>query len=225
MFTRRGYTVFAVRPGSQTRFSVHDMLENLNTGILWVKRHAGEYKIDPNQLGLTGASAGGHLACLASVTAQESTDGKPDTRVKATAVFFPPTDFLVYGGRPFDPQSFLFKTLALSRDPKKLKAVDDDEMKKLLTEISPARRVHSKVPPFLFIHGNADLMVPLQQSETMVEALKKENIPVELIVKQGGGHPWPTIHEEVKVIADWFDKQLASNASATTEPAPTAAGK
>jgi hypothetical protein len=30
-----------------------------------------------------------------------------------------------------------------------------------------------------------------------------------LIVKAGGGHPWPTIHEEVAVIADWFDKQLA----------------
>ena len=31
----------------------------------------------------------------------------------------------------------------------------------------------------------------------------------ELIVKEGGGHPWPTIHEEVAVMADWFDKQLA----------------
>jgi S-formylglutathione hydrolase FrmB len=42
----------------------------------------------------------------------------------------------------------------------------------------------------------------------MVAALKQANVPVQLIVKPGGGHPWPTIHEEVQVLADWFDKQL-----------------
>ena len=35
-------------------------------------------------------------------------------------------------------------------------------------------------------------------------------MPAELIVKPGGGHPWLTIHEEVKVIADWFDGHLAA---------------
>jgi hypothetical protein len=30
-----------------------------------------------------------------------------------------------------------------------------------------------------------------------------------LIVKPGGGHPWLTLSQEVKVMADWFDKQLA----------------
>jgi len=41
-------------------------------------------------------------------------------------------------------------------------------------------------------------------------ALKKAEVPAELIVKPGGGHPWPTLHEEVAVIANWFEKQLAS---------------
>lgn len=225
IFGKRGYTVFAIRPGSISRFSAPEMLAHLKDGIRWVKNHATEYKIDPNRLGLTGASAGGHLACLATVTAEEAANDKPDTTVKATAVFFPPTDFLVYGGRPFDPQSYLFKSLALSRDPKDKKEVSDEEMKKLLTKISPARCVTGKCPPFLFIHGNADLMVPLQQSEVMVAALKKENVPVELIVKQGGGHPWPTIHEEVAVIADWFDKQLSATAAESAKTTEPAAGK
>ncbi len=46
----------------------------------------------------------------------------------------------------------------------------------------------------------------------------------QLIVKEGGGHPWPTIHEEVAVMADWFDKQLeaqpAENEPAETPPKP-----
>ena len=47
IFCRKGYTVFAVRPGSITKFTVPEMLANLKTGIRWVKQHAAEYKIDP----------------------------------------------------------------------------------------------------------------------------------------------------------------------------------
>jgi dipeptidyl aminopeptidase/acylaminoacyl peptidase len=62
----------------------------------------------------------------------------------------------------------------------------------------------------LIIHGDADTVVPLQQSEVMLAALKKAGVVAELVVKPGGGHPWSTLHEEVRVIADWFDKQLAA---------------
>ena len=59
-------------------------------------------------------------------------------------------------------------------------------------------------------HGDADPLVPLQQSQLLVEKLKGVGTDVEFHVKPGGGHPWLTIHEEVKVFADWFDKQLAT---------------
>jgi len=42
----------------------------------------------------------------------------------------------------------------------------------------------------------------------MVEALKAAGGSAELIVKKGGGHPWLTIFEEVKIMADWFDHHL-----------------
>src|SRR4051794_23480882 len=60
----RGYTVFAVRPGSRTRYTAAEMAANVKTGIRYIKQHAADYKIDPERLGLTGASAGGHLAAL-----------------------------------------------------------------------------------------------------------------------------------------------------------------
>ena len=212
---RKGYTVFAIRPGSVTKFSAPEMLANLNMGIRWVKDHAKDYGIDAERLGLMGASAGGHLACLAAVTAENGNGdgGKPatSTHVKAAAVFFPPTDFLDYGGKATnlkgdDRWGQLVRRLAIGS------AVGNEtaeEMTQKVTQISPARLVTPQAPPFLLIHGDADTVVPLQQSQVLLAALKKAGVPAELIIKSGGGHPWPTLHEEVQVIADWFDKQLA----------------
>jgi acetyl esterase/lipase len=210
IFCGKGYTVFAVRPGSITKFNVPEMLAHLKLGIRWVKEHASEYTIDPERLGLTGASAGGHLACLAAVTPEEAAKGKPGTQVRAAAVFFPPTDFLAYGDRPPDLKSPRTRRLVLSSDAE---MPSDEQMKEKLTQISPARLVNGKAPPFLLIHGDADTLVPLQQSEVMLDALKKSGVPAELIVKKGGGHPWLTIHEEVRVLADWFDGKLAASAA------------
>jgi acetyl esterase/lipase len=202
---KKGFTVFAIRPGSVTRFSALEMLNNLNTGIRWVKEHAAEYGIDPNQLGLMGASAGGHLASLAMVTADAS------TRVKAVAVFFPPTDFLDFGGVPLDKVSeghIGEVSRALAFPPGQAEGKKPEELTAALTAISPARLVGANLPPYLVFHGDADPLVPLQQSEVMVAALKTKGNSAELIVKPGGAHPWPTIAEEMALVADWFAKQL-----------------
>jgi acetyl esterase/lipase len=205
----RGYTVFAIRPGSRSRYPCLEMVENINTGIRYVKAHASEYIIDPERLGITGASAGGHLATLTAITPRQ---GKPDaknallrlsTNVKAAAIFFPPTDFLDWDGKPADLVAggdllFLGGT----------KGHSEEEISERAREISPARLAKAPVIPFLFIHGDADPLVPLQQSQKMVDALKAAGGSAELIVKKGGGHPWLTIFEEVKLMADWFDRQL-----------------
>lgn len=215
-FCGRGYTVFAIRPGSRNRFTALEMLHNLKQGIRWVKVHKDEYKIDPDCLGLTGASAGGHLACLCAATAD---DGKPEdrnplnrpsTRVKAVSVFFPPTDFTNWGTAKAEadnpgPAARIVGNLLFTGG---ITNQEDAAVFEQLKKISPAFHVTSSFPPFLVYHGDKDPLVPLQQSELLVAALKKEGVPAELIVKPGGGHPWPTIHEEVKEVCDWFDKQL-----------------
>ncbi len=207
---RRGYTVFAVRPGSVSKFSVPEMVAHLESGIRWVKEHASDYEIDADALGLMGASAGGHLACLVAVGNGRAADDV-DASVAAAGVFFPPTDFLDYGGRSLDPRTDdrlgeMIRRLAF---PDGIDGLDDAQIHERVTDISPARRVTEDTPPFLLIHGDADFVVPIQQSQTMVAALERKGVPVRLIVKKGGGHPWPTVHEEVAVLADWFDAQLA----------------
>lgn len=216
IFCGKGYTVFAVRPGSQPRFSPAEMAAHVKKGIAWVKQHADEYKIDPNRVGLTGASAGGHLASLVAVTADDK------SAVKACGVFFPPTDFLEYGKRVIDFDAADESQLAFIRKlafPNGAGPTSALALKEKLIEICPARLVTAKAPPFLLIHGDADPLVPLQQSEKMVAALKDCGVNCELIVKKGGGHPWFTINEEVKVMADWFDKQLVNKEPAPAEPA------
>lgn len=223
IFCQRGYTVFAIRPGSKSKFSLQEMLAHLKIGVRWVKSHADEYGIDPANLGLTGASAGGHLACLLAVTPEPANPvaakpiNRPDTRIRAAGVFFPPTDFLDYGGIKINFEapgvaalvgSFLF--------PMTMEGKGRQDIMDEIRQASPARLVTSDAPPFLFIHGDADPLVPLQQSQKMKAALEEVGVSAELIVKKGGTHPWPTIHEEVQLLADWFDRQLGRKPAGTS---------
>ena len=215
IFCGRGYTVFGVRPGSKSRYTGLEMATHVKLGIRWVKLHAAEYKIDPDRIGLTGASAGGHLASLVAVTPEE---GNPDssqpsqrngTQVRAAAVFFPPTDFLDWNGKPAST-ALLADLLFVGG----IKGHTDEEIQERARQISPALQVKATPIPFLLIHGDADPLVPLQQSEKMVAALKAAGGSAELIVKKGGGHPWLTLPEEVKVMADWFDQHLPETKAA-----------
>ena len=105
-------------------------------GIEWVKKHAEEYQIDPAKLGLTGASAGGHLASLVAVTADDK------TTVKAVGVFFPPTDFLEFRGKKIDFATASEGELDALRKfvwPQGGGPTSGAELEKKLTQISPAR--------------------------------------------------------------------------------------
>ena len=90
--------------------------------------------------------------------------------------------------------------------PRRVSPVTPAPWRKLFPFSNRART--PKSPPFLLIHGDADPVVPLQQSQRMLDALNRAGVPAELIVKKGGGHPWLTMHEEVKVMSDWFNRQL-----------------
>ena len=219
IFCSRGYVVFAVRPGSKTRYTAAEMDQNIKSAIRYVKTHAAEYRIDPARLGLTGGSAGGHLATLAALTpepakaaANNPTD-RYDTSVRAVGAFFPPTDFLDWDGNKAIRIEVVGPLLFVGG----VRGQTQDEIKETAKAVSPLHRVGKPTIPFLLIHGDADKVVPLSQSTRLVEAIKKAGGSAELIVKPGGGHAWPTLPQEVKVMADWFDKQLAGDPSAGSQ--------
>lgn len=209
-FCTRGYVVFAARPGSRTRYTAAEMDQHVKLAIRHVKEHAARYEIDPSRLGLTGASAGGHLATLAALTPQPTDPDardpvqRHDTTVAAVGVFFPPTDFLDWAnGRRVDLK-ILGPLLFLGG----VDGHSDEEIEAGARAVSPVYQVGEPHIPFLLIHGDADQVVPLSQSQKLVDAIRGAGGEAELIVKAGGGHPWLTLPEEVKVLADWFDRQL-----------------
>jgi acetyl esterase/lipase len=211
IFCSRGYVVFAARPGSKSRYTAAEMDRHVKLAIRYAKEHAGEFKVDPQRLGLTGASAGGHLATLAALTPAEAKAEarnpleRHDSTVSAVGVFFPPTDFLEWDAGKEPDLKILGPLLFLNG----AEGRSAEEIKKAAKAVSPLHRVGKPAIPFLFIHGDADKVVPLSHSEKLVTAIKAAGGSAELIVKAGGGHPWLTLPEEVKVMADWFDKQLS----------------
>src|SRR5439155_3550362 len=99
-FLKRGYTVFAVVHGSQPKFTVPEILLDMHRAVRYIRSHAQDFKIEPERIGITGGSAGGHLSLMQG-TAGDLGDPKArdpvervSSRVQAVACFFPATDFL-----------------------------------------------------------------------------------------------------------------------------------
>jgi len=75
----------------------------MNRSVRYIRYHAKDYGIDPDRIGITGGSAGGHLSLMMGTKpapADEKSDDpveRTSSRVQAVACFFPPTDFLNYG--------------------------------------------------------------------------------------------------------------------------------
>ena len=63
-FIDRGFTVFAVVHGSQPRFTVPEIIQDMNRAVRFIRHHARDYGIDPDRIGIYGGSAGGHLSLM-----------------------------------------------------------------------------------------------------------------------------------------------------------------
>lgn len=223
-YVKRGYTVFAAVHGSQPKFTIPECIADMNRAVRFVRAHAADYKIDPQRIGITGGSAGGHLSLMLGTAGSEGNEKAPDpidresSRVQAVACLFPPTDFLNYGkpgeialGRgtlanfraPFDFHEYDANTKEFERIEDVVKILD------IGRQISPINHVTPDDPPTLIIHGDADTLVPIQQAQIIVDKLKEAGVPAELIVKEGAGHGGEKFVDGAKLMADWFDKYLA----------------
>lgn len=218
----RGYVVFVVVHGSQPRFTIPEVLEDMHRATRYIRSHAKEYAIDPDRIGIMGASAGGHLSLMQGCAGQPGDPKASDplnrvsSKANAVGCFFPPTDFLNYGKEgevclgtgtlkdfwaPFD-----FHTLVPRRGF--VPVTEMEKRKEIGKAISPAYHVTKDSAPALIIHGDTDKLVPIQQAELIIARLKENQVPCELVVKKGLQHGWGGMDKDVVTIADWFDKYL-----------------
>lgn len=209
---RRGYTVFAICHISQPEATVMEIFDDVSRGVRFVRHHAKEYGVDPDRLGVTGGSAGGHLSLMLATRGGLGPANAPDpvdrasSAVQAVAIFYPVTDLLNLGdstenlhdGGP--PKSF---TKAFAQEPKNLPVWQVTGR-----EMSPIYFVTTNLPPTLIYHGDSDTLVPLDQSQRFQARARDLGETVELVVHPGGAHGWLTIPFDIRRFANWFDRHL-----------------
>lgn len=209
---RRGYTVFAICHVSQPDSTVMEIIDDMHRGIRFVRYHAKKYGIDPNRIGVTGGSAGGHLSLMLATTGGPGEAGVEDpidresSAVQAVAIFYPVTDLLNLGAsteNPGDggpPKSFVEAFGPNSTNMEQWQVIG--------RETSPIYHVHDKMPPTLIYHGDADTLTPLEQSEWYIKKALEKGCETELVVHPGGEHGWLTMVFDIHHFGAWFDRHL-----------------
>lgn len=165
-------------------------LEDAQRAMSLVRAHAGEWKIDPQRIGILGFSAGGHLAATTSTNFDRRSYDSLDAADKESCR--PDFTVLVY--------------------PAYLTAGKDAESG-LAAEI----RVSEKTPPTFFAHATDD-GVSSENSVAMYLALRKAKVPAELHIYTSGGHgfglrptehacsTWPAACEQWMAAHGWLKK-------------------
>jgi acetyl esterase/lipase len=209
----RGYTVFAVTHGSQPKFHIPEIQQDIHRAVRFARKEAARWKVDPNKFGISGISSGGHLSLTMGT---QGGPGAPEARdpieressaVQAVACFCPPTDFLNWGAANVDAVGVgPLEKFKPAFGPESDTA---DGRQKLGKQISPVHYVTAKMAPTLILHGDADKLVPIQQARLFEKRCQELGAPFKLIVREGRDHGWPEMaKEDMGVCADWFDEQL-----------------
>jgi pectinesterase len=175
--------------------------EDEQTAIRWVKKHAAEYRGDPDRIAIIGYSAGGHLATLAGTLTNI------DTRVQAVAGFAPPTEIAFDAKRRGSIDKWLSMKWLLGSD-----SLDATTLA-TMEEISPVNHLQPGLPPYLLVQGSADTTVPFNQTKDFADRLKAAGVSCDLITIQGGPHrirDWERLHPGWEYeVADWLQTRLA----------------
>ena len=179
-------------------------VEDCKAAIRWLRAHAAEYGVRADRIGVVGFSAGGHLAAMLGLTGTqdglESAGGDPSSRIQAVVSFFGPTDFSTRDW-PADLERevivpFLGGSWADRPD--------------VYRKASPISHVSAQAPPFLFLHGTDDKLVPVDQSRRLADRLNRQGVPAQVIAFEGEGHGFSdaTNQKAMQQMLDFLGTQL-----------------
>lgn len=140
-----------------------------------VRRHAKEWNINPDKIGIMGFSAGGHLASTLSThflekvyDVQDSTSARPDFSL------------LIYPVITMDS--------TLTHMGSRINLLGEKPSPDVVKHFSNELQVTAQTPPAFIVHSLDDNAVPVQNSINYALALKKYRIPCELHLYEAGGH-------------------------------------
>lgn len=156
-------------------------VEDCRCALRWAVRNAKQYNIDVDRIVLTGHSAGGHLSLITGMLPEgtaldNSCDGTEKLKVAAIINWFGISDVgdLIQG-----PNRRNYAVMWMGSQP---------DAPSIAKRVSPLAHVRPGLPPVLSIHGDADPVVPYEQSVRLHQALTAAGVPNELVTIRGGGH-------------------------------------
>ncbi len=183
-------------------------VDDVVSAARWVRAHAAEYDIAPDRIGALGHSAGGHLVCMLALAEPagkfapgflENISGRPNA-VIATAA---PTDL-----NRWEPDHGNENGTFIKEGPM-------EERLAIARRCSPLTYADASCPPLLMMHGSADRIVPVVQSERLVVALRAAKAPlVERVVLDGRPHDFILSYETLLIPMEraFFDRTIGKNA-------------
>jgi acetyl esterase/lipase len=156
-------------------------VEDCRCALRWAVRNAKQYNIDTSRIVLTGHSAGGHLSLITGMLPEgtgldNNCDGTEKLKVAAIINWYGMSDVadLIQG-----PNRKNYAVMWMGSQPDPVA---------IAKRVSPLTYVRAGLPPILSIHGDADAVVPYDQSRRLHQALAAAGVPNELVTIKGGGH-------------------------------------
>jgi acetyl esterase/lipase len=201
----RGYVAatasYRLAPKFQFPAAVHDV----KAALRFLRKNAAQFGIDPDRIGATGGSAGGHLAQFLGVTegvAQfEGADNLGvSSRVRCVVNYYGPSDFTQSYGKSVDAAEVLPLFLGGNLETARLRHI----------QASPLNWVTPNAAPTLIVHGTQDNYVAHEQGVWLADRLKACGVEVQLLSLEGAGHGFKgedAVKAEAAMFA-FFDKQL-----------------
>jgi len=199
----RGYALASIEYRLTGQGVFPDHIIDCKDALVFLKQNANKYGYDANKIVVAGDSAGGHLAALMG-TSNGHADWEPkgaDCSVQAVVDYYGPTALgkdwpgLLEGDKGVDDpnavQSPMLGAYVFSKQGKARAAV-----------ANPITYIDGSEPPFLILHGDADDIVPYQQSLDLHNALDAANVPVTLYRVHGGGHGFD--RADINCVIDTF---------------------
>lgn len=210
--TQHGYAVASLGYRLTDAAIFPAQIHDCKSAIRYLRKNASELGVDPDRFGVWGSSAGGHLVALCGTSGNapqlEGTVGVTgqSSSVQAVCDYYGPTDLLKMASQS-DPNPRIDHDAPDSPESKLLGG-PIQQKPDLGRLANPITHVDGSDPPFLIVHGDADPLVPHQQSRMLHDALKAANVPSELVIVPGGGHGPFRNPEQLQRVRKFFDTVL-----------------
>ncbi len=205
----RGYVAVTVTYRLAPKYQFPAAVYDVKAAVRWMRANAEKYNIDPNRIGTTGGSAGGHLAQFLGVTSGvksfEGDGGNADysSSVKCVVNYYGPSDFTKSYDASVDAAEVLPLFLGGNLQQQRRRHI----------EASPLYWVTPEAAPTLCIHGTEDSYVAHEQAVWLIDRLKASAVEAKLMTIEGADHGFRGASKEVmagieNARVEFFDKHL-----------------